>query len=152
MVQGGTDRQGRTFASTATTTYYAGESDDIAAALVSGMRQASYSVTVSADPGEAAAIVGATGAVIADGIVYIAQVMPTQVFSCATARSMPFRTRSDLDSGYQSSLDVEQEIDLFRAQLQDGDCLVLASTDLRHELTEREIRGMWAGARPRKRV
>lgn len=142
VVQGGTDRQGRAFVSAATTTYYAGESDDIAAALVSSMRQASYSVTVSADPGEAAAIVGATGAVIADGTVYIAQVMPTQVFFLRNGTINALPNEPDFDSAYQSSLDVEQEIDLFRAQLQDGDCLVLASTDLRHELTEREIRGM----------
>lgn len=142
MVQGGTDRQGRTFASTATTAYFSGEPDDIAAALVSGMRQASYSVAVAADPGEAAAIVGATGAVIADGIVYIAQVMPTQVFFLRNGTINALPNEPDLDSAYQSSLEVEQEVDLFRAQLQDGDCLVLASTDLRHELTEREIRGM----------
>lgn len=142
MVQGGTDRQGRAFVSAATTSYYAAESDDIAAALVGGMRQASYSVAVASDPGEAAAIVGATGAVISDGIVYIAQVMPTQVFFLRNGTINALPNEPDPGSEYQSSLDVEQEIDLFRAQLQDGDCLVLASTDLRHELTEREIRGM----------
>ncbi len=142
MVQGGTDRQGRSFVSAATTTYYGAESDDIAAALVSGLRQASYSVAVAADPGEPSAIIGATGAVIIDGIVYIAQVMPTQVFFLRNGTINALPNEPDFDSEYQSSLDVEQEIDLFRAQLQDGDCLVLASTDLRHELTEREIRGM----------
>ena len=142
MVQGGTDRQGRAFVNAATSGYYAEEPDDIAAALVSAMRQASYGVAVAAGPGEASAVVGATGAVIADGVVYIAQIMPTQVYFLRNGTINALPNEPDLDSDYQSSLDVEQEIDLFRARLDDGDCLVLASTDLRHELTEREILGM----------
>ncbi len=142
MVQGGTDRQGRAFVNAATSTYYAAESNDIAAALVSSMRQASYSVAMAAGPGEASAVVGATGAVIADGVVYIAQVMPTQVYFLRNGTINALPSERELDADDESDLDVEQEIDLFRARLEDGDCLVLASTDIRHELTEREIRGM----------
>lgn len=142
VVQGGTDSQGRAFVNAATSTFYAAESDDIAAALVSGMRQASYSVAMAAGPGEASAVVGATGAVIADGVVYIAQIMPTQVYFLRNGSINALPNERDLDAVDESELDVEQEIDLFRARLEDGDCLVLASTDIRHELTEREIRGM----------
>ena len=107
------------------------------------MRQASYSVAMAAGPGEASAVVGATGAVIADGVVYIAQVMPTQVYFLRNGaiNALPSESRTRRRRP-ESDLDVEQEIDLFRARLEDGDCLVLASTEIRHELTEREIRGM----------
>ena len=142
MVQGGTDRQGRAFVNAATSTYYAAEADDIASALVTGMRQASYSVAVAAGPSEASTSVGATGAVIADRVVYIAQIMPTQVYILRNGVINALPDERDFDADFQSDLDVEQEIDLFRAQLEAGDCLVLASTDLRHELTEREILGM----------
>ena len=142
MVQGGTDRQGRVFVNTAVSTYYAAESDDIATALVAGMRQASYSVAVAAGPSEASTSVGATGAVITDSVVYIAQIMPTQVYILRNGTVNALPDERELDAEFLPDLDVEQEIDLFRAQLEAGDCLVLASTDLRHELTEREIRGM----------
>ena len=145
MVQGGTDRQGRAFVNAATSTYYAAEADDIASALVTGMRQASYSVAVAAGPSEASTSVGATGAVIADRVVYIAQIMPTQVYILRNGVVNALPDEHHFDADFQSDLDVEQEIDLFRAQLEAGDCLVLASTDLRHELTEREIRGMLRG-------
>ena len=142
VVQGGTDRQGRAFVNAARSAYYAAEVDDIASALVNGMRQASYSVAVAAGPTEASTSVGATGAVIADRVVYIAQIMPTQVYILRNGMINALPDEQEVDADFQPDLDVEQEIDLFRAQLEVGDCLVLASTDLRHELTEREIRGM----------
>ena len=98
--------------------------------------------SVGAGPSDGSAGLGATSAVIAEGVLYIAQIAPTQVYILRDGAINALPDERELDPGDEFDIQIEQEVDLFRAPLQAGDCLVLTSTDLRHELTEREIRGM----------
>ena len=142
VAQGGSDRQGQAFAHTVASTYFQPETDGITSALLAAMHQASYAVVVEASPSEEPTALGATSVVIANGVLYVAQITPTQLYILRDSAINALPDQSEFDKDRESSLDIDQEVDLFRATLQAGDCLLLTSTDLRHELTEREIRGM----------
>lgn len=142
VAQGGSDRQGQAFAQTVASTYFQQESDEITSALLAAMHQASYAMVVDASPSEEPTAVGATSAAIADGVLYVAQITPTQLYILRDGAINALPDQPELEKDLEPPLDIDQEVDLFRATLQAGDCLLLTSTDLRHELTEREIRGM----------
>ena len=106
------------------------------------MQDALHSLAIAEDPNEVPAALGATSAAIVNGFLYIAQIAPTQMYILRDGTIHALPNDGGPTTHDEFDLDIGQEVDLFRAALQAGDCLLLASTDLRHELTEREMRGM----------
>ena len=143
LVQGGSDAQAASFGQAVASNYYAEESEGIASALVLSMRQAAQSVSFEMDltsPGET---LGATGAVHAGDQLYLAQLLPSQVFvlrdgvlNALPAEPQPESFRDPVP---------EQDVEVFRVELDPDDVVVLASTEFRRALTEREIQGLLQG-------
>ena len=143
LIQGGSDRQAASFGQAVASSYYSDESEGIASALIQGMRHAAQSVSLELDlvnPGET---LGATGAVHAGDQLYLAQVLPSQVFvlrdgvlNALPDEPQPANSRDPAP---------DQDVEIFRVELDAGDVVVLASTEFRRELTEREIQGLLNG-------
>ncbi len=141
VVQGASERLSQSFTDAVVAGYYSSETTSVIAGLMNSMRQAAHAVAVGAGPQDPVEALGATGAVLTADELYIAQLMPSQVYILrdASLNALPDEPADD------PMLGPDAEIDLFRADLRDDDVIVLASTDLRHELTEREIRGLLVG-------
>ena len=143
LVQGGSDRQATSFGQAVASSYYADESDGIADALVQGMRQAAQTLSIDVDfvsPGET---LGATGAVHAGDQLYLAQLLPSQVFVLRDGilNALPAEPQPD----FSRDPVPDQDVEIFRVELDPGDVVALASTDCRRALTEREIQGLLQG-------
>ena len=143
LIQGGSDQQAASFGQAVASSYYSDESEGIASALIQGMRQAAQSVSHELDlvsPGET---LGATGAVHADDQLYLAQVLPSQVFVLrdGVLNALP----EEPPPAYSRDPVPDQDVEIFRVELDAGDVVVLASTEFRRELTEREIQGLLFG-------
>ena len=143
LIQGGSDRQAASFGQAVASSYYSDESEGIASALIQGMRHAAQSVSLELDlvnPGET---LGATGAVHAGDQLYLAQVLPSQVFVLrdGVLNALP----DDPQPAYYRDPVPDQDVEIFRVELDAGDVVVLASTEFRRELTEREIQGLLYG-------
>ena len=143
LIQGGDDRQAASFGQAVASSYYSDESEGIASGLVQGVRLAAQRTSIDLelmDPGET---LGATGAVHADDQIFLAQLLPSQVFvlrdgilNALPDESQPAGVRDPVP---------EQDVEIFRVELDPGDVVVLASTELRRVLTEREIQGLLQG-------
>ncbi len=143
LIQGGSDRQAESFGQSVASSYYSDESEGIASALIQGMRHAAQSVALDSDlvnPGET---LGATGTVHAGDQLYLAQVLPSQVFVLrdGVLNALP----DDPQPAYSRDPVPDQDVEIFRVELDAGDVVVLASTEFRRELTEREIQGLLYG-------
>ena len=143
LTQGGSARQAASFSQAAASGYYAEASDGIAGALVQSMRQAAQTVAIDLDLMDSAEPFGATGAVHADDQLYLAQLLPSQVFvlrdgvlNALPEEPQPVHPRDPVP---------DQDVEIFRVELDPGDVVVLASTEFRRELTEREIQGLLQG-------
>ena len=140
LIQGGDDRQAASFGQAVASSYYSDESEGIASGLVQGVRLAAQRTSIDLelmDPGET---LGATGAVHADDQIFLAQLLPSQVFvlrdgilNALPDEAQPAGTRDPVP---------EQDVEIFRVELDPGDVVVLASTEVRRVLTEREIQGL----------
>ncbi len=141
VVESRNERLSRSFCDTVAAAYHSSDPTNVIAGLSNGMQTALQAVAVGAGPDEPAAALGATGAVVVEDEVYIAQALPSQVYILreSVLNALP---EDYVSSPYDDQIAPEQEVDLFRAKMQDGDVIVLASTDLRQALTEREIRGL----------
>ncbi len=144
VIQGGTERMSASFADSVVSSFYSNETASVITGLMNSMRQASHSVAVGAGPTEPQGTLGATGAVMTGDEVYIAQLVPSQVYILRGSNLSALPGAASGEPGDTTEPDPGQDVDLFRARLEPGDVIVLASTDLRHELTEREIQGMLA--------
>jgi len=140
VVQGGSDRQAGSFGRAVAASYYADDSQGIASALVHGMRQAAQNASIDLDVVDPEAMIGATGAVHAGDQLYLAQLPPSQVFVLrdGALNALPAEPTPDSLAGSVPDRDVE----IFRVELDPGDVVVLASTECRRVLTEREIQGL----------
>lgn len=143
LIQGGDDRQAASFGQAVTSSYYSNESEGIADALVQGMRLAAQGVAIDLDPMRPSQTLGATGAVHAGDQLYLAQLLPSQVFvlrdgvlNALPAEPQPADPRDPVS---------DQDVEIFRVELDPGDMVVLASTEFRQALTEREIQGLLQG-------
>lgn len=143
LVQGGSDGQAASFGQAVASSYYADESEGIASALVQSMRQAAQSAAIEMDLANPTETLGATGAVHAGDQIYLAQLLPSQVFvlrdgvlNALPAESQPESFRDPVP---------DQDVEIFRVELDPHDVVVLASTEFRRTLTEREIQGLLQG-------
>lgn len=143
VVQGGSDRQAGSFGRAVASSYYADDSQGIASALVNGMRQAAQSAALDLDPVHSEAAIGATGAVHVGDQLYLAQLPPSQVFVLRDGVLNALPADPAPDSFAASAPD--QDVEIFRVELDPGDVVVLASTECRRVLTEREIQGLLHG-------
>ena len=145
VVQGGSERLSQSFTDAVVSTYFSNETTSVIAGLMNSMRQAAHAVAVGAGPHDPVETLGATGAVLTADELYIAQLMPSQVYILrdSSLTALPDEPADDREN--DPLLGPDAEVDLFRADLHEDDVIVLASTDLRHELTEREIRGLLLG-------
>jgi len=142
LVQGGNDDQAASFGRTVAATFLAAESDGIASALVKGMRQAAQTMSVDVDFASPGGELGAIGAVHAGDQLYLAQLLPSQVFVLRDGilNSLPAEPQP------ASSTPVpDQDVEIFRVELEPSDVVVLSSTEIRRALTEREIQGLLQG-------
>ncbi len=144
VIQGGTERLSAAFADSVVSSFYSNETSSVIAGLMNSMRQASHSVAAVAGPNEPLGTLGATGAVMTENEVCIAQLVPSQVYILRDSNLSALPETAAGEPGDTMEPDPGQDVDLFRARLEPGDVIVLASTDLREELTEREIQGMLA--------
>ena len=143
LIQGGSDRQAAAFGQAVASSYYSDESDGIASALIQGIRHAAQTVPIDVDLVGAGEILGATGAVHAGDQLYLAQLLPSQVFVLRDGILNPLP--DELPPTHASDPVPDQDVDIFRVELDPGDVVVLASTEFRRALTEREIQGLLQG-------
>ena len=143
LVEGGDDRMAASFGEAVASSYFSNESDGIASALVQGMRQAAQSAMIDLDPMSPSQPLGATGAIHAGDQLYLAQLLPSQVFVLrdGVLNALP---EDPQPTGSGDSVP-EQDVEIFRVELDPGDVVVLASTEFRRALTEREIQGLLQG-------
>ena len=143
LVQGGDDRQASSFGQAVASSYYADESEGIASALVQGMRLAAQRTSIDMELMGPGATLGATGAVHADDQIYLAQLLPSQVFVLRDEALNALPAESP-PAGLGNPVS-DQDVEIFRVELEPGDVVVLASTNVRRVLTEREIQGLLQG-------
>lgn len=143
LVQGGSDRQAESFGRAVAAHYFADAADGVAGALVQALRQAAQTASLELDFARPDEALGATGAVHRGDELYLAQLQPSQVFvlrdevlNALPAEPQPALAPETLP---------EQDVEVFRVELDPSDIVVLASTELRSELTEREIQGLLQG-------
>ena len=143
LVQGGSDHQAASFGQAVASTYYSDESDGIASALVQGMRQAAQLASIEMDLVSRGDTLGATGAVHAGDQLYLAQLLPSQVFVLrdGVLNALP----AESQPAYSPDPAPDHDVEIFRVELDPGDVVVLASTEFRRALTEREIQGLLQG-------
>ncbi|MCY3957551.1 MAG: hypothetical protein OXG65_04580 [Chloroflexi bacterium] len=143
LVQGGSDRQAASFGQAVATSYFADESEGIANALVQSMRHAAQSASIDMDLASPGEPLGATGAVHAGDQLYLAQLLPSQVFVLRDGilNALP----SELPPTSLGDPAPDQEVEIFRVELDPDDVVVLASTEFRRALTDREIQGLLQG-------
>jgi len=143
LIQGGDDRLAASFGQAVASSYFSNEADGIASALVQGMRQAAQSAAIDLDPMSPNQTLGATGAVHAGDQLYLAQLLPSQVFVLrdGVLNALPEEPQPT-SFGDPAP---EQDVEIFRVELDPGDVVVLASTEFRRALTEREIQGLLQG-------
>ena len=80
VVQGGNERLARSFCDTVIATYQSGDATSVISGLTNGMRLAIHAVAVGARAKEPVGSLGATAAVVVQDEIYLAQVVPSQVY------------------------------------------------------------------------
>lgn len=143
LVQGGSEQQAASFGRAVAMSYYSDESEGIASALVQSMRQAAQSVSIDMDLASPGETLGATGAVHAGDQIYLAQLLPSQVFVLrdGVLNALPAEPQA---TSFRDPVS-DQDVEIFRVELDPHDVVVLASTEFRQALTEREIQGLVQG-------
>ncbi len=143
LIQGGDDGQAASFGQAVASSYYADESEGIASALVQGVRLAAQRTSIELELMDPRETLGATGAVHADDQIYLAQLLPSQVFVLRDGllNALPDDSQP---AGLRNPVP-DQDVEIFRVELDPGDVVVLASTTVRDTLTEREIQGLLQG-------
>ncbi len=139
LIQGGDDRQAASFGQAVASSYYSDESEGIASGLVQGVRLAAQRTSIDLEPMDPGETLGATGAVHADDQIFLAQLLPSQVFVLRDGilNALPDEAQP---AGARDPVP-EQDVEIFRVELDPGDVVVLAATEVRRVLTEREIQG-----------
>ncbi len=143
LIQGGDDGQAASFGQAVASSYYEAESEGIASALVQGMRLAAQRTSIDLELMDPRETLGATGAVHADDQIYLAQLLPSQVFVLRDGllNALPDDSQP---AGLHAPVP-DQDVEIYRVELDPGDVVVLASTNVREALTEREIQGLLQG-------
>ena len=142
VMQGGNDQLCATFSRALVSSYFSNTTTNIINGLLYSMRQAADQVAVDVRQNNRVETLGATVAVIEGNDLYIAQLPPSQIFILrdGVLNALPDQTLPMNHPHPEFAPD--QEIEIFRVKLDEGDVVALASHDLRHGLTKREIQGL----------
>lgn len=142
VLEGGNERLCANFIDVAVRSYFSSETNNAISGLMRSMRVGSSAAANAAGPEEEHLDIGATGLVVRESELYIAQLLPSQVyiFRENELNSLPDASVNS-DSG-RAVLPFDKEIELFRATLEEGDTIAITSSSLARTLREREIRGM----------
>jgi len=142
VLEGGNLRLCQEFIRVASTAYYAPETRDPIAGLMRAMRMGSSAAANVAARDEEHLDIGATGLVTHEGNLYVAQQHPTQVY---IYRDGPLHALPSLDSenkSHNGGLPFDQDIELSRVSLEEGDVIASTSSIVARTIREREIRGI----------
>ncbi|MBH40188.1 MAG: hypothetical protein CL790_03050 [Chloroflexi bacterium] len=142
VMQGGNDQLCGTFSRTLVSSYFSNTTTNIVNSLLDGMRQAADQVAIDVSQNNRFETLGATVAVIEGDELYIAQLPPSQIFILRNDVLNALPDQSLPETHPHPEFAPDQEIEMFRVKLDEGDVVALASHDLRHELTKREIQGL----------
>ena len=142
VMQGGSDHLCTTFSDALVSSYFSDGTTNIINGLFYGVRQAADQVAVDVRQNDRIETLGATVAVIEGNDLYIAQLPPSQIFILreGVLNALPNKTLPETHP--QPEFAPDQEIEIFRVKLDESDVVALASHDLRHDLTKREIQGL----------
>ncbi len=141
LLEGGNERLCSTFADAAVRAYYSGDTSNAVSSLMRCMRAGSSAAAAAASPNEERLDLGSTGIVVHGKDLIIAQLPPTQLF---IFRDNQLNSRPEPGSAVRTpddGLPFDKEIEILRANLTEGDLIVLTSSVVAEVLREREIRG-----------
>ncbi len=144
LLEGGTKRLCCAFLDVARRAYYAPETTSPISGLMRSMRVGSSAAASAASPDEEHLDIGATGLVIRGEELYIAQLLPTQVyiFRDNELNSLPDNATTPADD--PGGLPFDKDIELFRATLEVGDSIAITSSVIARTVRQREMRGLIA--------
>ena len=144
LLEGGTERLCGAFAEVAVRAYFSAETGSPISGLMRSMRVGSSAVAREASPEEEHLDIGATGLVVRGNELYIAQLLPSQVyiFRDDELNALPEESVGPVpDPG---GLPFNKDIELFRATLEPGDTIAVTSSVIARAVRHREIRGLIA--------
>ena len=144
LLEGGTEQLCGAFLDTARRAYYAPETTSPISGLMRSMRVGSSAAANAARSDEEHLDIGATGLVIRGDELYIAQLLPTQVyiFRDNELNALPDDTAAPV--GEPGGLPFDKDIELFRATLEVGDSIAITSSVIARTVRQREVRGLIA--------
>ena len=142
VLEGGNERLCSNFAEAAVRAYYSGDTSSAISSLMRCMRAGSSAAAAAAGPNEEQLDLGSTGVVVRGEDLFIAQLPPTQLF---IFRDNQLNARPEPGAGVKTpddGLPFDKEIEILRADLTEGDLIVLTSSVVAGVLHERELRGL----------
>ncbi len=142
VLEGGNERLCSNFADAAVRAYYSSDTGSAISSLMRCMRAGSSAAAAAAGPHEERLDLGSTGVVVRGKDLFIAQLPPTQLF---IFRDNQLNSRPEPGARVQTpddGLPFDKEIEILRADLTEGDVIVLTSSVVAGVLHEREIRGL----------
>ncbi len=144
LLEGGTEHLCRAFADVAVRAYFSPETGSPISGLMRSMRVGSSAVARKANPEEEHLDIGATGLVVRGDELYIAQLLPSQVyiFRDNELNALPEETAAPPTE--PGGLPFNKDVELFRATLEPGDTIAVTSSVIARAVRHREIRGLIA--------
>ncbi len=144
LLEGGTERLCGAFLDVARRAYYAPETTSPISGLMRSMRVGSSAAASAASPDEEHLDIGATGLVIRGDELYIAQLLPTQVYIFRDNELNALPDDAATPAGDPGGLPFDKDIELFRATLEVGDSIAITSSVIARTVRQREMRGLIA--------
>lgn len=144
LLEGGTERLCRAFADVAVRAYFSPETGSPISGLMRSMRVGSSAVAREASPEEEHLDIGATGLVVRGDELYIAQLLPSQVYIFRDNELNALPEESAAPPSEPGGLPFNKDIELFRATLEPGDTIAVTSSVIARAVRHREIRGLIA--------
>ncbi len=144
LLEGGTERLCRAFANVAVRAYFSQETGSPISGLMRSMRVGSSAVAREASPEEEHLDIGATGLVVRGDELYIAQLLPSQVYIFRDDELNALPEKSAVSPSEPGGLPFNKDIELFQATLELGDTIAVTSSVIARAVRHREIRGLIA--------
>ena len=144
LLEGGTDHLCDAFAVAAIQAYFAAETGSPISGLMRGMRVGSNAVAREASADEEHLDIGATGLVIRGNELYIAQLLPSQVYIFRNDELNALPAELVGHTSEPEGLPFNKDIELFRATLESADTIAVTSSVIARAVRHREIRGLIA--------
>ncbi len=144
LLEGGTERLCRAFSEVAVRAYFSLEVRSPISGLMRCMRVGSSAVARGASPDEEDLDIGATGLVVRGDELYIAQLLPSQVYIFRDNELNALPEESAAPGPEPGGLPFNKDIELFRATLEPGDTIAVTSSVIARAVRQREIRGLIA--------